>query len=75
MNALPAGLHSASLAFANREVLLTRQSARRALAHLENVGDLPVPELKKLAHTSASEAVARFKTALSKRNFEIRQLK
>jgi hypothetical protein len=69
-----ADLFSESLAFAEREVLFCRQSAHRAIAHLDEVGDLPIPELKALAHQSAAIAVRRYRRALGKRAFEIRQL-
>lgn len=68
------GIHLRSLEFAEREVLYARHRAHRAMQHLDIVGDLPIPELRKFAHVSACEAVAHFRSALGKRAFEIREL-
>jgi hypothetical protein len=72
MNAAP--LHSAALGFAQREVLRTRASAHRAIAHADAVGDLPIPELQEFAHRSVELTVDRFRNAIGKRAFEIREL-
>lgn len=66
-------LFSASLDFANREVVRTRENAKRALAHREAMADIPAARV--LADYHCRITSGQFKSAIAKRAFEIRTLR
>ncbi len=68
------GLHSRSLAFAQREVNCARSSVRRAIAHTEQIQELEIPALREFSHRQLGIALRRYRNAIGKRAFEIRQL-
>lgn len=70
----PAGLYTRSLAFAEMEVRRTRVRAHRAIAHLDAMRELGISPAVRLAHSHVEQSVAAFRSALSKRRFEIGQL-
>jgi energy-converting hydrogenase A subunit M len=71
-------MHAESYAHAHRECLRARIAAKRALTHLSEVLSLgradDLNPLRKFAQRSAEQAVRTYRTALNKRNYEIRQL-
>jgi hypothetical protein len=65
---------SGSLAFAQREVLLSRHRVGRALEHFKVMNDLDIPAVHELAEHHVIKSVQLFRSAIGKRAFEIRQL-
>jgi hypothetical protein len=63
-----------SLAHSHAEVLRTRERARRAIAHLDVARELEIPAMVVLALTHCEVAVPRFRAALAKRSFDLRNL-
>jgi hypothetical protein len=67
-------LHSKSLAFANREVQRCKQSVKRAMTHAQETSDIEIHALREFADHQVAVALMRYRAAIGKRAFEIRQL-